>query len=201
MKRTAARARKNAASLPESLPPLVAAWWDTVVTGEADDPHPIHGERLLVRLSEGQLKLSGEVESKRDRDELVSQARAQLGRGVTEVDAGDLKITRPKEKAGVLDQNIVAVFPNSETAELALKFVLERSRFVFKQKVILALGAKLAIGVVPVGFEADVREQLEMGRAALILRVDETAVFRVRALLDEDTRSLWTVTTPPQVAL
>jgi hypothetical protein len=33
----------------------------------------------------------------------------------------------------------------------------------------------------------------------LILTIDETEAFRVRELLEEDTRSEWTIATPPQL--
>ena len=46
-------------------------------------------------------------------------------------------------------------------------------------------------------FAADVRTALEAGNGVLIIRVDEADAFEARELLDEDTRSLWTMATPP----
>jgi hypothetical protein len=46
----------------------------------------------------------------------------------------------------------------------------------------------------------DVRKAFDSGRAVLVLRVDETSAFRVRELLAQETRSLWTVATPPTPA-
>jgi hypothetical protein len=40
---------------------------------------------------------------------------------------------------------------------------------------------------------------LDSGHALLILRIDETEAFKVRELLDEDTRSEWTVAMPPRL--
>lgn len=201
MTRKAARARKKPAPEPDSIATLVKAWWTTVLAGEADEPHPIHGDGLVVRLVGATLKLSGEVQTARDRDELIKQARAQVGRGINEVDSSALGVVAAKEKAGVLEQVLVAAFPNGETAELALKFVLERSRTLPKQKEILISGDPASrLKAVPEGFEADVRAHLDKGRAVLVLRVDETEAYRVRGLLEEDTRSLWTVAVPPQVA-
>lgn len=201
MTRTAARARRKPAPTPDGLDTLVAAWWDMVVAGEADEPHPIHGEVLNVRLDGGRLKISGEVESKEDRDEMLRQARQRIGRGITEVDASGLKVAVRKERPGVLDQTIVAAYPNRETARLALKFVLERSRIVPKRKLVLASrGARPSTRALPEEFAGDIRKHLDEGHAVLILQVDETEVFRVRALLEEDTRSIWTITTPPEVA-
>lgn len=77
----------------------------------------------------------------------------------------------------MVDQTVVAAFHNRETAELALKFVLERSRIVPKRQVVVAPGCEACDGV-PIDFETEVREYLVKGQAALILQVDETAAFR-----------------------
>jgi hypothetical protein len=201
MTRTVSRAQKKPAPAPDGLATLVEAWWTAVLTGEAEEPHPVHGDRLVVRLDGTTLKLSGEVQTVRDRDELVEQARAHVGRGIDDVDSSALGVVATKEKAGVLEQVLVAAFPNRKTAELALKFVLERSRALPRQKEILTSGDRRPrLKAVPDGFESEVRTQLDKGRAVLVLRVDETEAFRVRGLLEEDTRSLWTVAAPPQVA-
>lgn len=199
MREVAGRAQREPAPMPDSLAALVAAWWETVVAGEADEPHPIHGEQLLVRLRGDKLTLAGELDSWADRDELVGQARDRIGRGFSQIDAGRLKVARRKEKSGVLDQTVIAAFPNRETAALALKFVLERSRIKPKREAILAPGDSLSARAIR-GFEEDIRHHLEKDRIVLVLEVDETAVFRVRALLEEDTRSVWTIATPPRVA-
>ena len=201
MTRTVTHARKKPARAPDGIAALVEAWWTAVLTGEADEPHPIHGDRLVVRLDGGNLKLSGEVQTAGDRAELIEQARAHVGRGIDEVDSSALAVVASNEKAGVLEQVLVAAFPNRKTAELALKFVLERSRALPRQKEILSSsGRGPDLKAVPEGFETEVRSQLDKGRAVLVLRVDETEAFRVRGLLEEDTRSLWTVAAPPQVA-
>lgn len=195
----AARAQKDPAPAPDSLDALVAAWWETVVAGAADEHHPIHGEQLAVRLDGDELTLSGEVETKRDRDELVRQARKRIGHGFSKVDASALKVARRIERHGLLDQTVIAAFPNRETASLALKFVLERSRIEPKRHQILSPGDKVSPRSVPSDFEEDVNRHLANGRSVLILQVDETEVFRVRGLLEEDTRSQWTVAAPPGV--
>lgn len=201
MRRTVARARRKPAPAPDGIATLVEAWWTAVLTGEADEAHPVHGDRLVVRLDGGTLKLSGEVQTPHDRDELIKQARARVGRGIDEVDSSSLDVVATKDKAGVLEQALVAAFPNRKTAELALKFVLERSRARPRQKEILTSSDRRPrLKAVPEGFESEVRAQLDKGRAVLVLRVDETEAFRVRGLLEEDTRSLWTVAAPPQVA-
>jgi hypothetical protein len=46
-------------------------------------------------------------------------------------------------------------------------------------------------------FAADVRTGLAAGYGVIVVRVDETDAFEARELMDEDTRSLWTLVTPP----
>jgi len=55
-------------------------------------------------------------------------------------------------------------------------------------------------GILPEDYLEDATKRIERREAVLVLRVDETEVFKVRGLLEEDTRSTWTVTTPPQLA-
>jgi hypothetical protein len=47
------------------------------------------------------------------------------------------------------------------------------------------------------GFIPTARKTLDEGKAVLLLQVDETQAFRVRELLEEDTRSEWTIAIPP----
>jgi len=49
-------------------------------------------------------------------------------------------------------------------------------------------------------FARAARKALDSGQALLILTVDETEAFRVRELLEEDTRSEWTVAAPPHLS-
>jgi len=51
--------------------------------------------------------------------------------------------------------------------------------------------------MLPEDFLIDVRKAFNAGDAVLVLRVDETDAFKARELLDEETRSLWTISTPP----
>jgi hypothetical protein len=54
--------------------------------------------------------------------------------------------------------------------------------------------------LLPEEFALDAERVLRKNQALLILRVDETDAFNVRRLLEEDTRSMWTVATPPDLA-
>jgi|ERR1700682_3228839 len=189
----AAPARSKGAS-------LVDAWWASILAGDVYDPHPIHRE-VKVQLHGGTLRLSGELDSIRDRNELVRQARERIGRGIDHFDASGLTVAHRHEKPGLLQQTLISAFPGRAAAEYARDFVLEHSRVVPKQSEIVDAGnAQKVRSLLPEDFARDARKTIESGRALLILRVDETEAFKVRELLDEDTRSEWTVAMPPQLA-
>jgi hypothetical protein len=181
------------------LDPRISGWWDAVIAGEVE-PHPIYGENLSVRLKNGRLELSGELARRLDRDELVGQACSRIGHGVHEVDATHLRVADKREKPGVLEQTLVAAFPDRATATLARNVVLEHSRVVPKEEAIVdRRNSRELHRLVPGEYLDDAKKRLGRGDALLVMRVDETDAFRVRALLDEDTRSTWTIATPPAV--
>jgi hypothetical protein len=179
----------------------IGAWWDAVVAGATDEPHPVHGYGVSARLTGEKLVLAGEVGSRRERSELLKEARTRIGHGFRQVDSSRLRVDEHPEKPGLLDQTLIATFPDSSTAALASKFVMEHSRVTPKEMAIIDrtnLG-KLR-GILPRDYLEDATKRIERREAVLVLRVDETEVFKVRGLLEEDTRSTWTVTTPPQLA-
>jgi hypothetical protein len=182
----------------ESNASLVDAWWASVLAGDVYDPHPIHRD-VKVRLHGGRLRLSGEIGSIKDRDELVRQARARIGRGIDHVDASALKAVNHDEKPGILEQTLISAFPGREAAEYARDFVLEHSRVVPMQSDIVDAGSAQRLRRrLPDDVASDVGRALGDGHALLIIRIDETEAFKVRELLDEDTRSKWTVAMPPR---
>lgn len=185
----------------QSLEARVAAWWDSVLAGEDDDPHPIYGDQVKARVAHGRLVLTGYLDQERDREELVRQARDRAGRGFRTVEPSGLKVADQLERSGLLDQTLVAAFDDTETADLASKFVLERSRVTPKEQHIIEAGQASRIDdVVPREFVSDLQKMLDRGKALLILRVDETEAFKVRGLLEEDARSTWTIATPPRMS-
>jgi hypothetical protein len=162
------------------------------------DPHPIHRD-VEVRLHGGRLRLSGELESIEDRDELVRQARERIGHGIDHVDVSGLKVVNHEEAPGILEQTLISAFPGREAAEYAREFVLKHRRVAPRQSDIVDAGsAERLRRTLPENVAQDVGGALDSGHALLILRVDETEAFRVRELLDEDTRSEWTVAMPPR---
>lgn len=179
----------------------INAWWDAVLAGETDEPHPIHGERVKVHLKHDNLELSGILEHAQDRDQLVRQARARIGNGVRKVDVERLVVAPRLERPGLLDQTIIGSYSDRATAELARNFIVEHSRMVPKQDAIVDQGnARQLANVLPPDYVDDARHRIELGEAVLVIRVDETAAFTVRGLLEEETRCHWTMATPPEVA-
>jgi hypothetical protein len=135
----------------------------------------------------------------------MRQARLRVGHGIDDVDASDLRIARRDEQPGILDQTLISAFPNRQAAEYARAFVVKHSRVEPKHHEIVVhemlededhrLGQWL-----PENLVAKARKWLEAGQALLILTVDETVAHRVRELLEEDTRSQWTITAPPTLS-
>lgn len=175
----------------------IERWWKDVLEGEPAARHPVHGDDIKVKLTNGRLALSGEVPSKREHDQLVREARARIGNGLHEFDFSGLKIRPKDEKPGLLAQTLVAAYGHRDTADIALRFVLEHSRSKPLRTQILDEGPKLTAAL-PDELIEDAKRQLDRGRILLVLDVDETDAFRVRALL-EDTRSTWTVAAPPRL--
>jgi hypothetical protein len=179
----------------------ITGWWDAVLAGETDEPHPIHGERVKVRLKRDTLELSGILDHAKDRDQLVRQARSRIGKGVSKVDVQRLVVAPRLERPGLLDQTIIASYSNRATAQLARNFVVEHSRVAPKHEAIIdhANTGQLP-NLVSHDYVDDVRKRIDRGEAVLVIRVDETAAFTLRGLLEEETRSHWTLATPPEVA-
>ena len=178
---------------------LVDAWWASVLAGDVYDPHPVYND-VKVRLHGGRLRLSGELETKADRDELVQQARTRVGHGIDHVDASNLRVASRTEKPGILEQTLISAFPGREAAAYARDFVVEHSRVVPMHSGIVDAGSAQRLDtLLPDEFAHDTGKALDSGHALLVLRVDETDAFKVRELLDEDTRSKWTVALPPRL--
>ena len=144
--------------------------------------------------------LKGNAKAKLAIDVFVHQARHWIGRGIDSVDTSGLTFASRKEKPGILEQTLISAFPSRAAAEFARDFVIKHSRVVPKQSDIVEPHHSDELRVlVPEDFVAQASKALDGGHALLILRVDETQAFRVRELLDEDTRSEWTLTAPPQL--
>jgi hypothetical protein len=182
-------------------PPVSAAidaWWDAILAGRVDEPHPVHGDDLKVGIKHNVLRLAGALASEEDRRELLDRAESYVGHGIDQVDCQHLKVVERKEKAGILEQTLIAAFPNRDVAELARKYLVDIRRVKPKHIEILDRSQEDRVRrLVPEAFAGDVQKAFDAGEAVLIVRVDETDAFKVRELLAEDTRSTRTVSTPP----
>lgn len=177
------------------------AWWNAVLAGGVDGPHPVHGDDLKVAIRHGVLRLVGRLQTEEDKKELLAGAGAYIGHGIDKVDSKRLKVVKRTEKPGILEQTLIATFPNRDVAELARKYLVDFRRLKAKQLEILDRGQEDKVRrLVPEGFMSDVQKAFKAGEAVLVLRVDETDAFKVREMLAEDTRSRWTVSTPPIAA-
>ncbi len=206
MSRTIARTQKpERTNVSQAMQParaataLVNAWWASVLAGDLYQPHPVYGP-LKTHLYGGRLRLSGELETADDRNELVRQARERIGHGIDRVDASQLTVANSKEKPGILSQTLMSAFPNREAAEFAHAFVLKHRRIApLRDEIVDSTHADRLRTLLPEEFIGAAGKALDAGGALLILTVDETAAFRVRALLEEETRSEWTIAVPPQL--
>jgi hypothetical protein len=188
----------NGVQSQDSTGRRIKSWWASVLAGQVEELHPNHGADLDVAFKGGVLRLSGELASESDRQDLLKEAREYVGRGVDKVDAEHLRVARVKEKPGILDQTLIAAFANRDVAEFARRYLVESRRIEPKALEILDSAQEgKALQVVPQDFAGDVQKALKAGLAVLVLRVDETEAFRVRELLSQETRSIWTVAAPP----
>ena len=184
----------------DSGDPRVNAWWDAVLAGDVDEPHPILGDSVRVRVRDGCLILSGELARAADRDHLIRQARARIGAGFRDVDVSRLRLADSHERPGILDQTLIAAYPDPATARRASDFVLAHSRVRPRHHVVVESINKSLRQAVPADYIDDARKRLAKGDSLLVMRVDETDAFRVRELMEEDTRSSWTVAAPPELS-
>jgi hypothetical protein len=184
----------------EQPPDAVAidAWWNAIMAGGVDEAHPVHGDDLKISIRHGVLRLVGTMPTEDDKRELLGTARKYIGHGIDKVDARRLKVFKRKEKPGILEQTLVADFANRDVAEIARRHLVDIRRLKAAQIEILdRSNEEKKRRLVPADFVGNVEKAIEAGEAVLVLRVDETEAFRVREMLAEDTRSRWTVITPP----
>lgn len=186
----------------EQRPDAVAidAWWNAVLAGGVNEPHPVHGDDLKVSIRGGILRLAGTLQTEEDKQELLTRARAFEGHGIDAVNAKQLKIATRNEKPGILEQTLIAAFRNRDVAEVARDYLVGIRRLkIAELEVLDSEQAGKARRLVPQAFAKDVERAFQNGEAVLVALVDETDAFRVREMLAEDTRSRWTLATPPTI--
>ena len=107
---------------------------------------------------------------------------------------------RPEQR-GVLEQTLISAFDEPDVVELVRNFVAQRSRRKPKlQEIVQSGDVDRLRQLLPEAFVQEAQKALEKHKALLILRVDETDAFDFRRLLEEDTRSTWTIAVPPEVS-
>jgi hypothetical protein len=188
---TAGRPRSSGAAADQ-----LADWWTRVLVGQTDVPHPVYGDALDLKLRGGILHVVGELASDRERQAFIREARSHVGRGLDDVDARRLVVKRPHGTPGILDQTLIAAFPHKALAEHAVKFLRDHSRVKLKEAETVRSGNDKLLDRLG-EFAPRVRKALAEGKGIVIVRVDEPDAFEARELLDEDTRSQWTLAMPP----
>jgi len=179
--------------------PQVDAWWASVLAGGVSEPHPVCGG-LRADIDAGRLRLSGELDSENERDQLVREARERIGRGIDRLDLSRLTVAGKKERPGILHQTLMSAFPSVGASEFGRAFVLKHSRVPpLHAEVVDSAHADRLAALLPEEFIRDAGKALDKGGALLIVCVDETSAFRMRELLEDETRSDWTIAVPPQL--
>jgi hypothetical protein len=188
---TASRPRSNSDAADQ-----VADWWTRVLVGQTELAHPVYGDAIDLKLRGGVLHVAGELASDQERHSFIREARSFVGRGLDDVDVKRLVVKRPHGTPGILDQTLIGAFPNQALAEHALKFLREHTRVKLKEAGTVKSGQDKVLDRLG-DFADTVRKALADGKGIVIVRVDEPDAFEARELLDEDTRSQWTLALPP----
>jgi hypothetical protein len=177
------------------------AWWLQLLAGQLEQSHPTFGTDIRAKVEDGVLRLTGVVPSQQDLDQLLAEADEFKGRGIKEIDS-HIRVEETTEVQGLYMQTLMAVFESADQAAFAAGY-LETHAHVephFLTVIEPGTGAAAVGLLVPADHVDDVSRALKEGKAILVVTIDETAAFRARQLLEEETRSLLVISAPPQVA-
>lgn len=189
----------------EVLPDSTRAWWTSVLTGQGEASHPIHGPNLKTRLEGETLIVSGTVATEEDREQIAAETEHLKGHGIITVRNELEVVPEVSDESGLLAQTLIGIFENAELAVFAASY-LESHAHVRPQLMTVITPDRAADGraqlraLLPDAFCEDAGKALDEGHGLLILTVDETEAFKARELLDEETRSLQTLILPPEAA-
>jgi hypothetical protein len=178
----------------------IRVWWSAVLNGQPAIPHPAQ-PGLRARLSHTKLVLSGVVTSEDGRQEVLEEARSYCGGTVEDIEDRIKVPSETDDEAGILSQTVFATFEDNAQAERTAEWLKRLSTVEADALVVLGSVDSPDVNSVPEAYRADVVKALEAGRGVLIATVDETSVLALREVLDQDTASLETVVTPPEVAM
>jgi hypothetical protein len=188
----------------EILRDRTRAWWLSVIAGQTEDSHPIHGTSVKTEVHDGVLTLSGSVRSEEDHREIVTEAEHLRAKGIVKVVDRLEIVPESGGDQGLLVQTLIGIFENTEQAGFAEGYLEGHAHITPDVMKVLAPDADEAQSVLsallPMAWVDDAGEALRAGRSLLLVTVDETEAFRTRELLDEETRSLRTLVLPPEPA-
>jgi hypothetical protein len=176
----------------------IDAWWLSVLAGSSAGSHPVMNE-IKARMDGDTVVLSGTVAAERDRDDVEREVRGLQSPLITGVrNEIEVKPTNT-EQPGLTTQVVMAFYATAEQAEFAREYLETLDR---RTMIDLELAADPSDpswrALVPPDFHEDVEQALLGERVALIAKADETDAFKLREIIDEETRSLATLVAPPQ---
>lgn len=189
----------------EVLGDRTRSWWASVLAGQIEGGHPIHGTALQTKLEGDTLVVSGVVATERDRSDLDDEVQRLVGHGVAAVQNEVTVNQDVAEQPGLLIQRLMATYPNADAAQVAERTVHEHvhihphSLEVITPDDIEQATAAMQRALTEPYWE-DGTDALEAGRSLIIMVVDEVEAFKAREVLDEETRSLETIVLPPEAA-
>lgn len=180
------------------------AWWTSVLAGQLDASHPVHGTDIHAALHGDTMVITGTVPTAQDRSDIETEVAEFQGTGFSTL-RNDLVVRGGATgHAGLLTQTLLTAFESAEAAVFAQRFLTEHAHVHPKRLVVFDASATDAAHRIatflPEAYRDDAQGALDTGRSLLIVTVDETEAFKTRELLDEETRSLETVVLPPAAA-
>lgn len=175
----------------------VQSWWQGLVTGRTGEPHPV-SPGVRGAIEDGQLTLTGEVESETELSALAAEADGQRQRFRT-LDNQVTVAARESAGDGILSQTIVALFRERSQADFTVAFLHEHAG-VNTTAVQLFDAAQIAGGeskLLPVDQQEELTSLGGEGCCFVFATVDEPEAFRVRRIMDEECGSTATLVLPP----
>ncbi|GAC1447979.1 MAG: hypothetical protein PVSMB4_04390 [Ktedonobacterales bacterium] len=181
------------------------AWWTSVLAGQVDQSHPVHGTEVNARVEGDTLIITGKVPAESDLHEIQREAHHLRGHGIAHIRSELQVVPETMEEKGVLVQTLLGVFETAEQAGFAAGYLEGHAHIQPDLMRVVAPddpdgGTALLHAILPAAYWEDGERALEAGRALLIVTVDETQAFKTRELMEEETRSLRMVILPPEPA-
>ncbi len=183
----------------------LAGWWAAVLEGQMEQGHPVYGSEIRAAFDGDVLVVRGRLAHRRDLQELRQELKMLRSR---DPDAPRVRLEvslAPKREVrpGLLDQTIVGVFESRVRADAAARLLASHAQTKPARVEVVSAGAaagKALMAEIPDGYRRTLGSALSRGCTFVVATVDEVRAFRTRLVLDEETRSLMTLTLPPRLA-